>query len=308
MPAGERVQVAIPGGHLALTLHVPAAGAPRAAVIVNCAMGVPQRFYGPFAEYLATCGFVSLTWDYRGVGESALEPVAAREVSLEQWAFEDLGLVLETVRRRHAPLPILVVGHSFGGQIVALPVNRDEVAGALLIACPSGYVGHWKGRPRGRFMWWLAHVGLPLLARVSGRFPASRLGLGADLPRRAALQWGRWLRHPKYLGGSAPIATRMASFERSITALSMDDDEYAPAAAIDALLALYERAPVQRRRVAPAAHGVDRIGHMGFFRKRPEPVLWRLAADELAGLLARLVPTPEPARSAPGDGSDRHAA
>lgn len=48
-------------------------------------------------------------------------------------------------------------------------------------------------------------------------------------------------------------------------AFGFDDDVYGPRAAIDALLALYVNARIERRQL-----GRDRgpIGHFGFFRKR----------------------------------------
>ena len=145
-------------------------------------MSVRQSFYRPFAQFLASRGYTVITWDYRGVGESVLNAAEARGVSLDSWAVEDLELVLSTAVAAAPDLPLLVIGHSFGGQIIALPSSRDFIRGALLIACPSGYVGHWRGRARGLFMWSLAHVGLPVLTRIFGYFPAGMLRLGADLP------------------------------------------------------------------------------------------------------------------------------
>ncbi len=37
------------------------------ALIINAAMGVSQRFYQQFAEYLSSNGIAVLTYDYRGL-------------------------------------------------------------------------------------------------------------------------------------------------------------------------------------------------------------------------------------------------
>lgn len=259
-------------------------GAARAVVVINCAMSVKQSFYRPFAQFLADLGYSVVTWDYRGVGESVLEAKAARRVTLEQWAHEDLSLVIEAATAAAPGLPLLAVGHSFGGQIIALPSNRESICGALLIACPSGYVGHWRGRAKGTFMWGLAHVGLPLLTRIFGRFPAARLGLGADLPRQVALQWGGWLRHPQYIAGCQVRSARIATFKVPIHAVSLSDDALAPPNAVEALLSLYSGASVTREVVSPRDHGLDRIGHMGFFRPRSSSGLWNIAAGHIDAL------------------------
>ena len=281
----KRLFIPIPGGKLAITEVGTAFGEIRACVVINCAMSVRQSFYRPFAQFLASLGYSVTTWDYRGVGESVLDASAARTVSLDQWAREDLSLVIESAAAAQPGMPIVMVGHSFGGQIIALPENREGIRGALLIACPSGYVGHWRGKAKGKFMWALAHLGLPVLTRVFGRFPAARLGLGADLPRQVALQWGRWLRHPRYVGGSAQWSERMTSFTAPIHAISMSDDDLAPSNAVDAMLSLYPNSSVTREVASPASLGIKSIGHMGFFRARPSDSLWNIAAKGIDELL-----------------------
>jgi len=282
----ERLLLPIDGGSLALTKLNSSGKAARATVLINCAMGVRQSFYGPFAQFLAGIGYSVYTWDYRGVGESTLDRKSARNVSLEQWAYDDLSLVISAAAVANPELPIIVVGHSFGGQIISLPENRGAIAGALLIACPSGYVGHWRGKARGVFLWALAHVGIPVSTRICGYFPAARLGLGADLPRRVALEWAGWLRHPRYIGGSAKLSERIASFNAPIHAMSMSDDDFAPSHAVDAMLSLFSGSAVTRELVAPDDHGLPNIGHMGFFRSRSS-VLWQFAADRIDALLSK---------------------
>ena len=281
----ERVSLPVPGGTVAVTRFGSSDVDARACVIVNAAMGVRQSFYRPFAQFLACSGYSVLTWDYRGVGDSALDSTASRNVTLTQWGSEDFALVIDAAEAANPGLPIFVVGHSFGGQIIALPENREAIRGALLIACPSGYVGHWRGKARGVFMWSLAHVGIPLLTRWNGRFPASRLGLGADLPRQAALEWGRWLRHPRYIAASPDRSARMASFSAPIHAISFVDDEFAPPNAVEAMLSLYSGSSVTSEVMAPEEYGLRQIGHMGFFRSHSSSGVWPAAAARIDAIL-----------------------
>lgn len=280
----DRQLIPVPGGVLATTKLRPSRE-PLALVVINCAMSVKQSFYRPFAQFLASRGYTVVTWDYRGVGESVLDIREARRVSLEQWAIEDLGLVLSAAVSAEPGLPLLVIGHSFGGQIIALPDSRPSIRGALLIACPSGYVGHWRGRSKGAFMWSLAHLGLPVLTRIFGFFPAGKLRLGVDLPRRVALEWGGWLRHPLYIASSAKRAARIASFKIPIHAISFSDDDLAPPNAVNAMMSLYSGASVTTDVLTPQAFGMERIGHMGFFRPRPTNTLWNAAASGINSLI-----------------------
>ena len=276
----DRLLLPVPGGALAITKLKHSSEGARASVIINCAMSVKQSFYRPFAQFLATLGYSVVTWDYRGVGDSVIEEASARRVSLEQWGRDDLSLVIAAART--PGLPLVIVGHSFGGQIIALPDNRNDVCGALLIACPSGYVGHWRGKAKSTFMWSLAYVGLPLLSRLCGRFPASRLGLGSDLPRRVALQWGRWLRHPRYLARCPSRSAQIASFTAPVHAISFSDDEFAPSNAVEAMLSLYGGSSVTSELISPADHRLEKIGHMGFFHSRSSDGLWTCAANRIA--------------------------
>ena len=60
------------GYALAATLYRPT-GAARGAVIVSSATAVPRRFYRHFAAELAGAGYTVVTYDYRGIGDSAPE-------------------------------------------------------------------------------------------------------------------------------------------------------------------------------------------------------------------------------------------
>jgi predicted alpha/beta hydrolase len=54
-------------------------------------------------------------------------------------------------------------------------------------------------------------------------------------------------------------------------AFGFDGDDYAPEGAVDALLALYERASIRRRHVTRRE---ARVGHFGFFRERFRATFW----------------------------------
>jgi len=123
---------------------------------------------------------------------------------------------------------------------------------------------------------------LPLLTRLWGYAPWSRLGLGEDLPKPAALQWAGWLRTREYLLGddSLPLE-RYETFTAPVLAYSFADDKWGTAKSVDAMMKAYPN--VERRHVAPADFGLTSIGHVGFFRPTSK-LLWNEVIDWLGRL------------------------
>lgn len=268
------------GATLGATLYV-ATEVVRRVVVINAAMGVPQRLYAQYAKYLAGHGLAALTWDYRGIGRSAPKRLRGFAADLDAWAEHDLAAVIDWVDRRWPDARLLMVGQSLGGQILSVPANRDRIGAAMLVSCPSGHWGHWPAP--GRYgMWSLATLGLPVGAAVFGYFPAKRLRLGEDLPAGVARQWARWIRMPRYIAGEPRLRERMASLRIPMRAYSFTDDGYAPLAAVESLIAEYANAALEHRRVDPSARGMPQVGHHGFFRERIGGVLWPETAEWLS--------------------------
>lgn len=243
------------------------ARSPHARAVIAPAMGVPRGFYRRFAEYLAGRGISAVTFDYRD----------RHDARMEDWGRLDLEAVLAA---QDGGTPLFLIGHSCGGQLAGLAPSAAYLHGMVLVAAQSAYWRHWRGRGRAG-MWLLWHAVIPLLAR-GRRFPARRLGMfGRDVPAGVARQWAYWGRRPRYLfqpelGLDTGLYRRLAI---PALAYGFDDDGYAPAAAIDALLSEYPRLEVTRRQVAPADTGLDSIGHMGFFRAGARDTLWQPTAD-----------------------------
>jgi predicted alpha/beta hydrolase len=102
------------GASLALRRFEPAC-APVAAVVVPSAMGVTQNFYARFAEWLAACGYLAATFDYRGIGQSAPATLRGFQVDIRDWATQDCPAVIEFIKARAPSVPRYWIGHSLGG-------------------------------------------------------------------------------------------------------------------------------------------------------------------------------------------------
>ena len=269
------------GFALAATLFRPAVPIGR-AVQIHAAAGVRQEYYAGFARFLAERGFHAATFDYRGVGRSAPRHVRHLEARMQDWALLDAAAVLEFMSRELGSAKHLVVGHSFGGQSVAVMPGNDRVHALLAVASQSVYYGHWSGA-RKLGLWTLTRLVLPAATHLAGYFPGGRLPEGEDLPAGVALEWARWCHHPRYLVGALGLESRAAAYHGPLRLLSMADDlVYAPAAAAQGLLDLYPNARKEHLWIEPREAGAARIGHFGFFRERFRDTLWERAAAWLA--------------------------
>ncbi|MBL8603373.1 MAG: alpha/beta fold hydrolase [Myxococcales bacterium] len=242
---------------------------PTAAVVLAGATAVPSRYYKAFATALAREGFAVMTFDYRGVGRSREAHPAP---DMRGW-FEDINAVVSLVAERYAGLPVLYVGHSFGGH--ALGVSRavaTHVRAAVSVASMSGWVGHWPmpARLKIEALW---RVAVPFFAGTLGYVPGWA-GLQEDLPGGVARDWAGWCLTPGYFRGALEAET--AQFDTLAVPIlfqNYSDDAYAPAAAVEEFVGWFRSATITREVLEPKRHGLSSIGHFGFFREK-NAALW----------------------------------
>lgn len=258
------------------------ADAPRAVVVLAPALGVPQPYYAKFARHLAAEGFAALTFDYRGVGDSAQRDLVGDTTTLRQWGEDDVAAAISEAERVAAGLPVLLVGHSFGGQVLGLAPVHGRLAGAVVVGAQLGWTGYFP-LPQRVGMELLFRVVAPAACRVWGYAPGW-LGLGVDLPSGVVEEWGRWLLSRNYLLDHVPESDRaFAEIDFPVRVIAIADDGYAPVAAVQALAAQIPSAVCETWE--PGAFGLREIGHFGFFRATGLP-LWGRVVDDLRELVA----------------------
>ncbi|HCJ28704.1 MAG TPA: alpha/beta hydrolase [Pseudomonas sp.] len=262
-------------GHQLASRWYKPAGTPRGAVLIAPAMGVQQRFYAVFASWLAERGFLVVTFDYLGMGQSRQAPLRHLDVDILDWARHDCSAVLANVAQAVGELPIYWIGHSVGAQILPMVKGHERLTRIITIAAGSGY---WReNSPQIRRKAWLLWRGVaPLLTALAGYFPGNRIGAVGDLPAGVIRQWRRWCLHPEYLVGieGEPMRRAFAEVRTPLTSLSFTDDEMMSARNTESLHGFYTDAPKVMHRIAPSEIGADRIGHFGFFRRSFAPTLW----------------------------------
>ena len=264
----DDIRIPATDGHdLAARVYEPP-GPSRATLVALAGVGFPQRALRRVGQWLQANGLRLVTFDYRGTDPMA-DPGGARSASLTTWATRDaVGALRFVTDQWEEPF---VLGHSFGGQSLALTDELHAVRGAILVAAQLGHRHHWSGlaRVKTEIFW---RVLMP--ACVRWRDPMPKWLLGAPFAHGVAQEWLAWARSPDWFFSKVPDAReRLARFDRSVLAMSAVDDDMAPHRAVSALLAQFEHAPREHVVVRPHELGVRHVGHLGFFRPGAEP-LW----------------------------------
>ncbi|MGI9341712.1 MAG: alpha/beta hydrolase family protein [Gammaproteobacteria bacterium] len=291
----ERIELTAADG-VPLIAHVYDVDRPAIAIATALMMpgiGLPQRAFRHLATWLSARGVRCLTVDFRGIGESTHHPESISSATLLNWARLDAVTALEYAEQRWSE-PLVMFGHSFGGQLVGLAEPFDRLKAAVLIAAQIGLPRYWDGfeRLKVEFYW---RAVLPIACSMFDPLPAL-LGFGTRLPRGAAAEWARWGRSPDwFFSWEDDAAGRFAAFNSPVLAFAIADDGIAPSRAVDALLDRYRGADVKRRDLHPHEVGLANIGHVGFFRPGAIEPIW----DEALNFIRLHVGTPELSASRP---------
>ncbi len=258
-------------------------GGNAVGVVIASALGVPRRFYLPFARYLAGRGCDVLCFDNRGIDGSGRE-ADLKQLALSDWATQDLQAALRAQQAR-SPQALALLGHSLGGQLTGLVPAAEQLDKLVLVGASSPWAPLYPLRPRLR-MQLLWRVLIPWFGRGRAMFPARKVGLSSiDIPTNAVRDWSRWGLSPDYLFDPRHglDVSRYARLCMPLLSYSFADDDFAVRPAVERLLRHYSAAAIERRHIGKPLHGS--IGHFGYFRPAMRDSLWAQTADWL-GLAA----------------------
>lgn len=297
MPSRERFTlVADDGRHLAASWFEPPSGPARAVAVIHSATGVPHGYYRAFAQWLAEQGYAVLTYDYRGIAGSRRGLIRDERATMRDWAVLDMSAALAAAdaRRRTAGVPLLLVGHSFGGNSLAFARGVESADALLLVASQIPVVRLFPGIHKVA-AWIFFNAWVPAVARLAGHLPAWANGGGEPLPRGVALQWCDWGTREAWAFSDDAMQPHRASAAvvAPVHLWNLSDDlTYAPPGAVDALAAQFRNAAVQRHTATPAELQLPRLGHFGAFRRDAGPRLWHRWLSAIEQAAPRLAPLP----------------
>jgi predicted alpha/beta hydrolase len=244
-------------------------------VLINSATGVKQSYYSDFATYLTKQGFNVYTFDYRGIGDSCATEKAYLQCDMKDWA-KDVDAMIGHITRVHQQARLVVIGHSVGGQLIGMSRLGGYADALVMVGAQTPFWKNFGGgftRVKLLLFWYFL---IPVLTKIFGYFPASKLRLFEDLPANVALQWARWAKASDYVFKENPeLKSSFDLLDQRTLFVSVSDDELAPHKAVLDLKRFFTRVQAEHWHIHPEDILLTKIGHFGFFRKQMEIVLWQ---------------------------------
>ncbi len=256
----------------------------QSTLIINPAIGVKRKLYHEFAAFLVEQGISVVLYNYRGMEDGIKALPSDVQCDAEAWGRLDQSAIIDWVKNELEPQKLLTLGHSIGGQLLGFAENFTEIDGLIHVASQKGDYRLWpfKGRLKLMMLW---HVLIPLMSRGQ-QFNAKKLSLGTyPWPASAAKQWASWGQQKDYLF-NAKFGFDLSpwhQYNKPLLSLGFSDDDMAPPAAIDGLLAefgscvgssVHDNKHIVNRIIDPKSLNLDGIGHFGFFKPKTKQ-LWQ---------------------------------
>jgi len=263
----------------------------RPVLLMLPAMGVAAGFYTPFVHALEqACAATVLTLELPGQGASPLRAASGDEFGYREVVETFIPEAVQRAVAQHPGRPLILVGHSLGGQLALLATAelKHVVHGLVLIATGTA---HWRAWPKAsRWRAALSVHAIRLVASALPWYPGERLGFGGNQPLRFMRDWSfNACRGDYRLEGSArspsALARALAEVRLPVLALSLRDDPIAPPGALADLLAKVPNADVTRDTFDGVTSDAPWRRHFSWVRK-PAGV-----DERVAKWLARVAPS-----------------
>jgi predicted alpha/beta hydrolase len=222
---------------------------------------------GGLAALFAASGYRTVAFDFRGHGESGPEARSGGSWSYDDLVRADLPAVVACARARSPRLPVVVVGHSLGGN-VALAGQGLGVLGAdalVVVATNMWTKRHEPSRRR-----WIAKravmEALDLACRRRGYVPARALRFGSDdEPARYIAALSRCVRQGRWTSddGRDDYGALTSRVDVPVAAISSEGDRLFCLPACAERMVERVRGPRLVERVTRSDDGSAPPGHMG---------------------------------------------
>lgn len=246
----------------------------KAVVIIAPAMGVSAKFYKEVALYLQQQGFLSVLFNFTGIGTSRIEMCKSNYGMLD-WAHKNMDFILVNVRKNFPNSKLIWLAHSAGGQMLGL-CKQNQVLDKVVTV--SSGVGYWRlnapALKRKVHLFW--HFIVPVSIFFYGYYPGKKLKIVGDLPKKAAFDWRRACMKPNYLQDIFPeFAENYTKLQAPIVAFYPTDDDMLSLASVEKLNSQFTNSKSTVISVTPEELNAKHIGHMGLLKKTFKKTFWQ---------------------------------
>lgn len=257
---------------------------PRAVVQFSCGTATPTKVYRHFLSHIAQAGFICALWDYRG-SEIYQENLSQCQYQYADYGRQDMPAVKQYLRQRFPELPLVLLGHSAGGQQFGFMPDYSGVVGAISIGASSGYTGNMPLSYRLKAYWYF-YAFMPASIAWRGYVATKSLGIMEDLPTGVATQWRDWCSKPDYFfdpqfRGQTLPADLFCDIHFPIQVYYASDDTIATPQNIDNFWRhVHSSAGVEIQQLDAKELKVKRIDHFGYFSRALKSQFWpQIIAD-----------------------------
>lgn len=267
------------GATSTLVAHESAGLAAQAPVLlVTPAMALRGSFYQPLAPAMAAAGLRLVAMDLRGHGSSSIRPDRTTDFGYRELLELDWPAAIATVRERYPAAPLVLLGHSLGGQVSLLYAGANPGSVAAVVTVATGSIW-WRAFPAPRrYVFLLATQFIAAAGKVLGSYPGHRLGFGGREARSLVADWAHQARTGRYRakGSDTDYEATLGRMREPALLISVAGDEFAPASAADHLASKLPPGKATRLHLDDPVFRESSNAHFGWV-KRPGPVVDAIA-------------------------------
>lgn len=210
---------------------------PSPIVLIAPAMAIGSRYYRPLVEEFESLGWASRALPRRGFEQG--ERQASRSAD---WSYADeigdIAAGVAAARAEDAERPVIVLGHSLGGQLLLGHQQTQPPADGLVMI--GAAIPHHRNFPRGGLhLLLMGGIIVPVTTTLLGHLP--KPAFGAPGARTLMREWGRMA-----VTGRTPFPIN-GPIDTPSLVISLEGDTLAPLRAVDTFARdLFEPSAVTR--------------------------------------------------------------
>lgn len=162
------------------------------------AMGVAAKHYRLFAKEWALKGHAVVLLECRGNGASSVRARRGLDFGFKTVLEQDLPAQIEIIKALYPDYPIVIGGHSLGGQLATLfsGYYADRLDRLILVGSGTPwYVNYGRFK---RYGLWLILLGIQLITWFYGYFPGRKVGFGGNESKSCVRDWAYCGFHGRY--------------------------------------------------------------------------------------------------------------